>query len=129
MCVRAVVDSEPTAGEGTKGTADGSSPNGQVGKPLEKPPEVVAFEAGKEIMDLLRSKHPHSTGALELMMSEIGAHCCPPQTGGTSRQEPLFARFVLTTIMTACDDNVRIMGCNNLAHCCLALLYGQLHTK
>ncbi|BDA47386.1 probable transcription-associated protein 1 [Coccomyxa sp. Obi] len=72
-----VVDSEPTAGEGAKGTADGSSPNGQVVKPLEKPPEVVAFEAGKEIMDLLRSKHPHSTGALELMMSEIGTRFVP----------------------------------------------------
>ncbi len=71
------MDSEPTAGEGAKGTVDGSSPNGQVVKPLEKPPEVVAFEAGKEIMDLLRSKHPHSTGALELMMSEIGEYCCP----------------------------------------------------
>lgn len=75
MC--AVVDSEATAGEGAKAT-DGSSPSGQVVKPLEKPPEVVAFEAGKEIMDLLRSKHPHSTGALELMMSEIGESPAQP---------------------------------------------------
>lgn len=67
-----MVDSEAPAGEGAR-AADGSSPSGQAAKPLEKPPEVVAFEAGKEIMDLLRSKHPHSTGSLELMMSEIGA--------------------------------------------------------
>ena len=34
---------------------------------------MVAFEAGKEIMDLLRNKHPHAITALELMMTEIGA--------------------------------------------------------
>lgn len=78
-----MVDSSEAApaGEGAKGAAatDGSSPgSGPAVKPLEKPPEVVAFEAGKEIMDLLRSKHPHSTGALELMMSEIGAHPALP---------------------------------------------------
>jgi hypothetical protein len=39
---------------------------------------VVAFEAGKEIMDLLRAKHPHTTAALEAMMSEVGARCWPP---------------------------------------------------
>ncbi|EIE23491.1 hypothetical protein COCSUDRAFT_65942 [Coccomyxa subellipsoidea C-169] len=71
-----VVDSEAPAGEGAR-AADGSSPSGQAAKPLEKPPEVVAFEAGKEIMDLLRSKHPHSTGSLELMMSEIGTRFVP----------------------------------------------------
>ena len=41
-------------------------------KTFEKPPEVVAFESGKEIMDLLRNKHPHAITALELMMTEIG---------------------------------------------------------
>lgn len=66
-------DSEGVEGEANK--AEGSSP-GQTAKPLEKPAEVIAFEAGKEIMDLLRGKHPHSTGALELMMSEIGERSC-----------------------------------------------------
>jgi hypothetical protein len=62
-------ESEGPGNEANK--AEGVSP-AQTPKPLEKPAEVIAFEAGKEIMDLLRSKHPHSTGALELMMSEIG---------------------------------------------------------
>ena len=61
------------AGEAASRPEAGASPAPPAPKTFEKPPEVVAFEAGKEIMDLLRNKHPHAITALELMMTEIGA--------------------------------------------------------
>ena len=60
------------AGEAASKPEAGASPAPPVPKTFEKPPEVVAFESGKEIMDLLRNKHPHAITALELMMTEIG---------------------------------------------------------
>ena len=64
---------EASAGEAASKPEAGASPAPPVPKTFEKPPEVVAFESGKEIMDLLRNKHPHAITALELMMTEIGA--------------------------------------------------------
>ena len=39
----------------------------------DKPPELLAFEAGREVMEMLRNAHTHTCSVLEIMCTEIGA--------------------------------------------------------
>ena len=39
---------------------------------MEKPPELVAFDTGREVMEQLRSKHASVSLALESLCAEIG---------------------------------------------------------
>jgi len=48
----------------------------QAGLP-EKPAEVVAFEAGREVMEALRSKHGPLVQVLENLLTEIGSRFVP----------------------------------------------------
>ena len=40
---------------------------------IEKPAELLAFEAGKEIMEFIRSKHTHIASLLDLLLNDLGA--------------------------------------------------------
>ena len=46
-------------------------------KPQEKPSELVAFEAGREVMEILRSSHSHVCSILEVMCTDIGEMYTP----------------------------------------------------
>lgn len=38
----------------------------------EKPAELLAFEAGREVMEVLRGAHAHICSVLEIMCTDIG---------------------------------------------------------
>ena len=42
---------------------------------LDKAPELVAFEAGREVMDVLRAAHSHMCNVLEVISSDLGRVC------------------------------------------------------
>lgn len=44
---------------------------------LDKAPELVAFEAGREVMDVLRAAHSHMCNVLEVISSDLGK--CSPE--------------------------------------------------
>ncbi len=48
-----------------------------LGPGPERPPEVGAFEACKEVLDTLRSKHPSTGSALEVLLTELGQKFTP----------------------------------------------------
>ena len=39
---------------------------------IEKPPELIAFDTGREVMEQLRNKHASVSVALEALCAEIG---------------------------------------------------------
>ena len=39
---------------------------------MEKPPELIAFETGREVMEQLRNKHASVSQALEYLCTDIG---------------------------------------------------------
>ena len=43
---------------------------------LDKAPELVAFEAGREVMDVLRAAHSHMCNVLEVISSDLGESSC-----------------------------------------------------
>jgi len=43
----------------------------------DKPPEVMAFEAGREVMEALRSKHSSLVQVLETLLTDIGSRFVP----------------------------------------------------
>ena len=43
---------------------------------MEKPPELIAFETGREVMEQLRNKHASVSQALEYLCTDIGAPAC-----------------------------------------------------
>ena len=43
---------------------------------MDKAPELVAFEAGREVMDVLRAAHSHMCNVLEVISSDLGAAFC-----------------------------------------------------
>ena len=51
--------------------------SGAIGIPSDKPPEVHAFEAGREVMESLRSKHGALVQVLESLLTEIGSKFVP----------------------------------------------------
>ncbi|KAK9813189.1 hypothetical protein WJX72_010368 [[Myrmecia] bisecta] len=70
---------QSTGAPGSTGSAaDGRAGGGAPGAspeppPIEKPSEVFAFEAGKEVMETLRSKHGILAATLEVVVTEIGS--------------------------------------------------------
>ena len=40
---------------------------------MEKPPELIAFETGREVMEQLRNKHAAVSQSLEYLCTDIGA--------------------------------------------------------
>jgi len=61
-----------TGGAGAGAPPARARPAGS-GEAMEKPPELLAFEAGKEIMEFIRSKHTHIAGLLDLLLNDLGA--------------------------------------------------------
>lgn len=60
--------------------AEAAAAKGAEAVPVEDPQppaEIAAFEAGKEIMERLRSKHPSLGATLESMLSELGGKFVP----------------------------------------------------
>ena len=43
----------------------------------EKPPEAVAFDMGREIMDVLRQSHTHISSIIEVISTELGEYLWP----------------------------------------------------
>ncbi|CAM6100600.1 unnamed protein product [Calypogeia fissa] len=91
-------DSSGTAGQGVESggaagdsaiTTDASQPSGNndsqlairraagAGWPSGPSPAVIAFEAAKDIMEALRTKHSNLATELEVMLTEIGARFVP----------------------------------------------------
>lgn len=44
---------------------------------MEKPPELIAFETGREVMEQLRNKHASVSQALEYLCTDIGELLLP----------------------------------------------------
>ncbi|KAL0051806.1 hypothetical protein WJX82_002492 [Trebouxia sp. C0006] len=63
---------EPAANKAE--TVTGSSATQQR---IEKPQEVISFEAAKELMEFLRSKHPTMAQVLEVVLGDIGSRFVP----------------------------------------------------
>lgn len=52
----------------------------------QKPPELLAFEVGREVMEMLRGAHAHICSVLEIMCTDIGSSpparsLAPPHAG------------------------------------------------
>ena len=63
----------------------GPQPQPRQSQRAEKPPELVAFDTGREVMEQLRGKHASASLALEALCTDIGA-CC---ACGTFWPDPL----------------------------------------
>ena len=59
------------------GLGDADVESGSTAIASEKPPEVHAFEAGREVMESLRSKHGALVQVLESLLTEIGSKFVP----------------------------------------------------
>ena len=71
-------DNTPSAPQPSTGdAASGADTAAAAAASSPKPPEVAAFEAGKEVMDALRSSAPHACGVLEGLLTELGARFVP----------------------------------------------------
>lgn len=66
-----------SVGSGGTGVTGGALPtrgrSAGSGEQIEKPAELLAFEAGKEVMEFIRSKHTHIAGLLDLLLNDLGA--------------------------------------------------------
>lgn len=63
--------STSAAGSAVDPSSQGQRPKSQPPR-SEKAPELVAFEAGREVMDVLRAAHSHMCNVLEVISSDLG---------------------------------------------------------
>ena len=55
---------------GAVGPGKGAAASSERG--MEKPPELIAFETGREVMEQLRNKHASVSQLLEYLCTDIG---------------------------------------------------------
>ena len=80
--MRAVNDARAAAARAAAAAAadgggSGDAPTTTTTGRVDKPPELTAFEAGKEVMDGVRAAHAHAAAALEALLAELGAKFVP----------------------------------------------------
>ena len=68
--------SQPVPSSAGTAASSAAEPQAQRPKPplprMDKAPELVAFEAGREVMDVLRAAHSHMCNVLEVISSDLG---------------------------------------------------------
>ena len=96
-------------------------------RPLEKPPELVAFEAAKEAMDAVRAKHNHLISVLEVIMTDIGAVLAPciSANGNALSRSLIYGRIYISLQWT---NTVRLLkGLQQFIWRAQALLWTTRH--